>query len=153
MKLIDTVSISGFLYNDVEEYGFKVTNKRRDGSVYYDVEPLLLNELYGKMNDHAVSLDKALVDVDNCEDTDYEFEQVGIQLYFTEKETSLDEAKEYLILDVLGGLNGSEGWYGYSEYTILGYRINNFTVGGHDILKILESNEGKYCHIVLNIYE
>ena len=38
---------------------------------------------------------------------------------------------------------------GYSEYTITGYNLEEFTIGGHNLSYELESHLGEYCWIVI----
>lgn len=154
MTLIDTVHVEGFLASDDEEFGWNETFKRRDGSEYTQVEGHIISSLLKNLNEKATKLVKCNRGNDyEYDDEEFIIDNVAIQLYFTDHKTTLDQAYEFMVLDSMGCLEGNEGWFGYSEYTILGYCTNNFTVGGHDILAILENHEGKYCHIVMSVYE
>lgn len=79
--------------------------------------------------------------------------KVAIRMYFSDNQISLDEVTEKVILNTLGALDIYTEWYGYSEWTIMGYSVENFTVGNHNLEEILESYEGKYVHIVMEILE
>lgn len=84
-------------------------------------------------------------------DTSLSLPKVFLQLYFSDKEMTLEKAQENQIMKQLGILDIYAEWVGYSEYTILGYSVENFTVGGHDIEKILEANDGKYVHLLMEV--
>jgi hypothetical protein len=77
--------------------------------------------------------------------------RVSLQAYFSEDQISLEEVKEKIILNTMGCLDIYTEWYGYSEWTILGYSVENFTIGNHNLEEILSSYSGKYAHIVLEI--
>lgn len=62
------------------------------------------------------------------------------------------------ILLSIGALDIFQEWYGYSEWTIMGYDVENFKLisedgGEHDLEKIFKSYIGKYVHIVIDILE
>lgn len=153
MKLIDTVRVEGFLVSDGEEFGWEELYYRSDGKSYTLIEAHIINSLLLKLNEEAKTLIKDKSGDWDYDDYEIEIPNVGLQLFFTDKKSTLEEAEEFLILEAHGLLDGSESWFGYSEYTILGYYVDRFTVGNHDILDILTSHEGKYCHIVMNVYE
>lgn len=79
--------------------------------------------------------------------------KVFVQIYSTKDETTLDEAKEMLILDTVGALDVYTEWYGYSEYTVEGFDVLNFTIGNHDLHSILKSHLNTYVHFVMSIIE
>lgn len=153
MNLIDTVHVEGFLIDDGEEFGWEEVHQRKDGSTYTLVEAHIISSLLNKLNEEAEKIVRYEDKEWDYDDNDMVIDNVGIQLFFTKDKTSLEQAREFQILDTLGALDGSEGWFGYSEYTILGYCVNKFTVGNHDILEILRSHEEEYCHIVMNVYQ
>lgn len=76
---------------------------------------------------------------------------VLMRMHFSDNQISLEQAEEKQILSSIGELDIYTEWYGYSEWTILGYNVENFTVGNHDIEQILRSNKGKYVHILVDI--
>lgn len=75
---------------------------------------------------------------------------VFLRMHFSDKEISLAEAENNQILSSVGELDIYTEWYGYSEYSIEGYSVENFTVGNHNIEEILESNNNKYVHILID---
>lgn len=84
-------------------------------------------------------------------DEKYFVPNVSMRLYASKKRESLDSIKEKLILDSMGLLNFQIDWYGYSEWTIEGFEIATFTLGGHDILKILQQHEGEFVYLVVEV--
>lgn len=76
---------------------------------------------------------------------------VFFRFYVSDAKCTLEEAEKGYVEKILGSLDIYSTWYGYSEYTIEGYNIENFTVGNHDIEKILESYDGKYIHILIDV--
>lgn len=77
---------------------------------------------------------------------------VFLRFHLSDREVSLYEAEEKQIMMSIGELDIYTEWYGYSEYTIEGYSVQNFTIGNHDIESILNTYIGKYAHIILEIY-
>lgn len=74
---------------------------------------------------------------------------VSLRLYVTDKECSLDEAMGSVVANLYGDIRSDIGYVGYSEYTITGFYCKEFTIGGHDLAKELDSYIGKYMHFVL----
>lgn len=50
------------------------------------------------------------------------------------------------------GITESEYYHRYSDYTGYLWTEEEFKCGGHDLLKILERNMGKYIHIEIELY-
>lgn len=46
----------------------------------------------------------------------------------------------------------TEYYHRYSDYTGYLWTEEEFKCGGHDLLKILEGNMGKYIHIEIELY-
>lgn len=80
----------------------------------------------------------------------YVAENVSMQLFASDKRMKLDQIREYIVLDSMGLLKFQEGWYGYSSWTIEGFNTKNFTLGGHDILEILNHHMGKFVYLVID---
>ena len=73
----------------------------------------------------------------------------SIRIYYTDTECTLEEAEE-LVADIFdGGLISSIALEGYSEYTITGYRCEDFTIGGHDLHAELKDHIGQYCWFII----
>ena len=70
--------------------------------------------------------------------------------YFTDEECTLDEAKESLIDEIYGACLCTAHYTGYSEWTIIGLKVDSLTLGGHDLVKEFKSHEGEYVHLLIN---
>lgn len=80
-------------------------------------------------------------------------ENVIMQLYASDKQEKLESIKEKVVLDSMGLLEFQENWYGYSTWTIEGYGIDTFTLGGHNLLEILEGLEGKFIYLIIDRFK
>lgn len=84
--------------------------------------------------------------------------KVFLKIYVSDNKIALEQAKSNVLLQQLGCLDIYGEEYGYSEHTILGIDIQNFTLegedgGSHSINDILSSYEDKYVHIEMEIIE
>lgn len=77
----------------------------------------------------------------------------SLRIYATDKKCSLDEATGSVVANLYGDICSDIGYVGYSEYTITGFYCKEFTIGGHDLAKELDSYRGKYIHFVLEAKE
>lgn len=97
---------------------------------------------YNEEDDHTIAINTM---VDN----------VFIQIHVSDKEITLEEANNNFILMSLGQLDIYETWYGYSEWTIMGYDLQSFKLvgndGEHDLNKIFLNYVGKYLILVVEI--
>lgn len=80
-------------------------------------------------------------------------ENVIMQLYASDKQEKLESIKEKVVLDSMGLLEFQENWYGYSTWTIEGYGIDTFTLGGHNLLEILEGLEGEFIYLIIDRFK
>ena len=82
-------------------------------------------------------------------------DNVFIQIHVSDKEITLEEANNNFILMSLGQLDIYETWYGYSEWTIMGYDLQSFKLvgndGEHDLNDIFLNYVGKYLILVVEI--
>lgn len=100
------------------------------------------------------------------DDIDKEFEigidvslnipKVAMRIYYADEECSLEKAETNFILSSIGCLDIYQVSTGYSEWTILGYDVQNFKLiskdgGGHDLKEIFKTYIGKYVHILIDI--
>lgn len=76
-------------------------------------------------------------------------EDANIRIYLTDNECSIDEAVESLLYKLEGEIKTDIALTGYSEYTITGYDIKDFSIGGHDLECELSSHIGEYIHFIL----
>lgn len=80
-------------------------------------------------------------------------DNVSMQIFASEKQEKLATIKKNVILDSMGLLEYQEDWYGYSTWTIEGFEIDTFTLGGHNILEIIKTLENKYIYLIIGMVE
>jgi hypothetical protein len=76
-------------------------------------------------------------------------EDANIRVYFTDKECDIDEAMESLLFELEGEVKTDIALCGYSEYTITGYDVEDFSIGGHDLDYEFSQHVGEYIHFIL----
>lgn len=77
-------------------------------------------------------------------------ENCNMRVYFTEKECSLYAAQIAFEEHMYGGdLKTKVSLVGYSEWTITGLNLDEFTIGGHDLEKELSNHIGEYIHMII----
>ena len=95
---------------------------------------------YGMTGEHHKGLGGRRAYIEDC----------NIRAYFTDKECELEDAM--LAMDVLmygGDIKTRVDWCGYSEWTITGLDLEEFSIGGHDLENEFSSQYGKYCHLII----
>lgn len=95
---------------------------------------------YGMTGEHHKGLGGIKAYIDDC----------NLRAYFTDKECELEEAM--MALDVLiygGDVKTRVDRIGYSEWTITGLDLVEFSIGGHDLSTELKSHLGDYCHLII----
>lgn len=80
----------------------------------------------------------------------YYLKDCKMRAYYSRERCSLEEAQNAMVSYLCGDIKGSGYNTGYSEWTILGFNIENLTIGGHDLRKELASHEGEYIHLLIN---
>lgn len=74
----------------------------------------------------------------------------NMRVFFTEKETTLAHAHLLLDAQIYGGdLVTDTSLCGYSEWTITGMDLDEFTIGGHDLKNEFSSHMGEYVHLII----
>jgi hypothetical protein len=73
----------------------------------------------------------------------------NIYIYFTDEKSTFEEAQESLICELYGDVETDIRLCGYSEYTITGYSLEDFSIGGHDLENEINNHIGEYMHFVL----
>lgn len=76
-------------------------------------------------------------------------EKAKISFYISDEKIDLEEVSIKYTQQLLGSLDIYGENYGYSEWTILGFSLSNFTIGNHDLKEILKQYEGKYINFIL----
>lgn len=75
----------------------------------------------------------------------------SIQMLTGDTPIDIDHIDETKIVS-MEGITESEYYHRYSDYTGYLWTEEEFKCGGHDLLKILEGNMGKYIHIEIELY-
>jgi hypothetical protein len=102
-----------------------------------------------------ISLSEKLSD-NNDLDARFEYEDESaevirnckITIYTSPNECTLEEAMSGHIKQMLGQLILVGQAYGYSEYTIEGFNVNEARIGGHNLDEELKQMSG-YAHIII----
>lgn len=76
---------------------------------------------------------------------------VNMRLYVTNSKCSLEDATFALVDKLEGCCVVETSLCGYSEWTITGMDVDQFTIGGHDVERELLTYKGKYVHLVLEV--
>lgn len=95
---------------------------------------------HGLFGEHNKGLGGRKAYIDDC----------NLRAYFTDEECELEEAM--LAMDMLmygGDIKTRVNWVGYSEWTITGLDLEEFSIGGHDLEWEFSSHSGKYCHLII----
>ena len=94
----------------------------------------------GMVGIHHKRLGGTICHIDNC----------NMRIWFTNKECTLEEAMEAMDELLYGGdIKTKVDKVGYSEWTICGLRLDEFTLGGHNMDSILRDHMKEYCHIII----
>ena len=97
-------------------------------------------ESNGFVREHNKGLGGHQVYIRNC----------NMRAYFCKRECSLATAQRNFDKLLYGGDIAVETEYtGYSEWTITGMDLNEFTLGGHDLKQELDSHMGEYIHLII----
>jgi hypothetical protein len=78
---------------------------------------------------------------------------VFLRIYFSDNKCSLEDAMNGHLKRMLGTLRADGQEYGYSEYTVEGFTVEDGSVkiGSHDVQKIIDRSAGKYVHILIDV--
>lgn len=99
-------------------------------------------EEYGMVGSHRNGLGGTRAFIDDC----------NLKVWFTDTECELEEAMMSLDNLMYGGdIQTKITKVGYSEYTITGLDLNEFSIGGHDLRTEFSSHYGEYCHIIIEV--
>ena len=95
---------------------------------------------HGMTREHHKGLGGRRAIIDDC----------NMRIWFTDTECELEDAM--LAMDALiygGDIQTKVTRVGYSEYTITGLNLDEFSIGGHDLESEIRSHYGEYCHIII----
>ena len=71
----------------------------------------------------------------------------SLSIWYCSDKCTFEEAQEGVLRYLDGDLRIRDRYCGYSEYTITGMDLEEFTIGGHDLSVELSSHKGEYCWI------
>lgn len=73
-----------------------------------------------------------------------------LSCWFSDEQCTLEETQmNFESYSITGELLTAGHYVGYSEWTITGFDIDCFIIGGHDLNKELRQHEGQYIHLIL----
>lgn len=138
---MERLEISGYLCRD---YDGNLTLGTSSGVEKISVVGSIKSFAYthGHVGEHHRGLGGELIYLDNC----------NLRIYYTDKECSLEDAM--LALDTFlysGDMKLKVDFCGYSEYTITGIDLDEFTIGGHNLNNEMSDHIGEYCHFIIEI--
>lgn len=148
------ICISGYLLWDTSESELMLKQKDEDCDFYYT------NPLINIINDYIEYDSKDLGDGSLPKTIRRDDEGLGtktmtvpncsIHAYFTESECTTEDATQEFLGFMYGGEYYTHGRYvGYSEWTITGFCVDTFTIGGHDLISELKSHDGQYVNMII----
>lgn len=95
---------------------------------------------YGMTGEHRKGLGGRRAFIDDC----------NLRVYFTDKECELEDAMVAMDVVMYGGdIKTRVDRVGYSEWTITGLDLEEFSIGGHDLSSEFSSHYGEYCHLIV----
>lgn len=137
----DCLYIKGFLkydYDGVPAVNPYKSNYSGGDSIVDSIESYAITHGYYSETDRGLGGRLSLIR--NC----------NIRAYFTEDETSLYTAQMAHDTMMYGGdLTTEVSYVGYSEWTITGLDLDEFTIGGHNLTKEFNSHMGQYMHLII----
>jgi len=83
--------------------------------------------------------------------------KIAVSIFYSDKECTLDQVQTEFLFKTFGGCSDISGelklqldYVGYSEWTITGLDLEQFTVGGHNIDSELSSHLGEFCWLIIS---
>lgn len=156
--IIPTIHIAGRIVVDEDWLRFE--------EKYESVAETIANEIYQTLVDVQIrqvptSKQDTGTESGRGRDVSMFLNKVFFRVYFSNAECTLEEAETYQVmysLGAVGELDMLQDWYGYSEWTVLGYDVRNFELkdvngNGHDLTQIFYNYRNKYAHILIDILE
>ena len=129
--------LNGYLTRDSDDHPALANNKEEDELLTKSI-PKEIQHSFGKHQyDNSPFLGGAFSEIPNC----------CLSIWFTDDKCTFDEAQESLCNYLDGCMTVDVSYLGYSEWTITGFNLEKFTIGGHDLNKELEDHIGQYCWI------
>lgn len=138
------ILISGFLYTD-SDYNITITESDK----YY--KEFLIDIISERINPKLPSKHKTdnNSNYDNWGEVSYLIPNCNLKFYISDNKIDLDEVSIKYTMQLIGNIDVQGESYGYSEYTIEGFNTDNFSIGNHNLNKILCDYEGKYINLII----
>ena len=136
----DTYDIHGYLCHEYHE--LRIKDKKGNGWASSENFSDLLYRLGEKIGVSSYSK-KGIGEYHTC------IPDVLVTIYSSDNELSRDECTEAVVEQMFGCIHSIGKNFGWSEWTIGGCDLETLEVGGHDILRELESHVGKYIHFII----
>ena len=96
---------------------------------------------------------KLLNELDICSDFEDsvidKIPNVKVCIYRCPKECTLEEAEQAIIDKYFGTMEIETQEYGYSEYTIEGFNVEECKIGNHDLNNLLYDRENRYTILTI----
>lgn len=141
------IVLNGFLGKDYD--GNITINETKDNLYSY-------NMIFAEVIADKLGEDIKQLPLSSVGENDEEFGGVSfyvpdcnISFYISDKAISLEEVSEKYTMQLMGGLDVFGESYGYSAWTIMGYSVDSFTIGNHDLTNILTQYIGKYINFIM----
>lgn len=116
----------------------------------------LASEISQKLEELFLDLSPSKAEEDpNATDISLCTPPISFKVFLSDNKCSLKEAENKQILASVGELDIYQEWFGYSEFTVMGYDVINFALtsedgSGHDLQQFFTNYIGKYTHIVIS---
>ena len=118
-----------------------------DKNKYLFGEECIAEAIMRKFRDYTYG---ALIHQDSLGDKRTYISNANLSCWFSDEKCTLDKAQmafdRYM---EIGNLTAFGHYVGYSEYTITGFNVDEFTIGGHDLNIEFKSHLGQYLHLIL----
>ena len=137
------IVISGFL--GFEEDGNNVT-------IYEDKEKSWADDILIEIIEDSIrpSILSALDEYnEELGGTSYYIPNCNISFYISDNKLLLEDVSEKYTMQLLGSIDVFGENYGYSEWTIIGFNTQKFTIGNHNLNEILRSYKDKYINLII----
>jgi hypothetical protein len=128
--------LNGYLTRDFDDHP-ALSNSKEDEKIYAKSIPQEIQRGFGEQQYDNEYLGGELSEIPDC----------CLSIWFTDDKCTFDEAQESLCNYLDGCMTVDISYLGYSEWTITGFNLDEFTIGEHDLDKELEDHMGQYCWI------
>lgn len=139
----DCLYINGYLTHD--SYGHPAVCSNKDYQYSYNTESIITRietyaDSHGFLRQKQTGLGGRQSYIRSC----------NMKAFFSKKECSLVEAHRRFDAVMYGGdIVTDTSYTGYSEWTITGLDLDEFTIGEHDLEREFNSYMGYYVHLII----